>query len=411
MSFIAKIIAGMVAGDLLSIWYAHRRLRATRTPRGWRMALIAFFLVQITGLTLLLTSRVRNTETDRVLTKPLLSAVYIWHFLGVPVFLLLAFGERLAAGARRLTGIIISDDRAITPARESADGEGAMRRRDFVTLAVTSAPAILSLAGTAIALPQLERFRIRRMEVHLATLPVALEGLTIAHVTDFHVGRFTSGRLLGEIADATNQLDADLVLLTGDLINYDLRDLPAGLDIVRALRARHGVFMCEGNHDLIENPVRFRSAARKSGVPFLLNESLAIKVRDVPIQILGLQWGHDKHYSIRAAQHGDAAIEASMRELMRQRDSSAFPILLAHHPHAFDYADDVPLTLAGHTHGGQLMLTENMGFGPAMFRYWSGVYRKQDRALVVSNGVGNWFPLRTRAPAEIIHLTLRKAPS
>ncbi|HEX5177458.1 MAG TPA: metallophosphoesterase [Chthoniobacteraceae bacterium] len=409
MSFVAKIIAGMVAGDLISIWYAHRRLRTTRTPRGWRVALIAFFFVQITGLTLLLMSRVRNTDTDRVLTKPLLSAVYIWHFLGVPIFLLLAFGERVADGARRLTGMIISDDRMIAPGKESADG--AMRRRDFVALAVTSAPALLSLAGTAIALPQLERFRIRRIELHLPALPPALEGLTIAHVTDFHVGRFTSGRLLGEIADATNRLEADLVLLTGDLINYDLRDLPAGLDIVRALRARHGVFMCEGNHDLIENPVRFRSAARKSGVPFLLNETLTLNIREVPVQILGLQWGHDKHYSIRAAQHGDAAIEASMRDLLPQRDPGAFPILLAHHPHAFDYAHDVPLTLAGHTHGGQLMLTENMGFGPAMFRYWSGVYRKQDRALVVSNGVGNWFPLRTRAPAEIIHLTLRKAPS
>jgi predicted MPP superfamily phosphohydrolase len=55
------------------------------------------------------------------------------------------------------------------------------------------------------------------------------------------------------------------------------------------------------------------------------------------------------------------------------------------------------------------MVTDAMGFGPAMFRYWSGLYRKNDRRLVVSNGVGNWFPLRTRAPAEIVHLTLRRA--
>jgi uncharacterized protein len=55
------------------------------------------------------------------------------------------------------------------------------------------------------------------------------------------------------------------------------------------------------------------------------------------------------------------------------------------------------------------MLTDRAGFGPAMFRYWSGLYRKNERALVVSNGVGNWFPLRVRAPAEIIHLTLRRA--
>jgi hypothetical protein len=86
---------------------------------------------------------------------------------------------------------------------------------------------------------------------------------------------------------------------------------------------------------------------------------------------------------------------------------------LAHHPHAFDAAAaaKIPLTLSGHTHGGQLMLSEQFGFGPAMFRYWSGLYRSGASQLVVSNGVGNWFPLRVNAPAEIIHITLRQAES
>ena len=104
---------------------------------------------------------------------------------------------------------------------------------------------------------------------------------------------------------------------------------------------------------------------------------------------------------------GDAAIAGSMKELLTQRIADAFPILLAHHPHAFDYAENIPLTLSGHTHGGQMMLTKEIGFGPAMFRYWSGRYEKAGRTLIVSNGVGNWFPLRVQAPAEIVHLTLR----
>ena len=100
-----------------------------------------------------------------------------------------------------------------------------------------------------------------------------------------------------------------------------------------------------------------------------------------------------------------------MDAVLAQQRGDAFPILLAHHPHAFDpaAAAGIPLTLAGHTHGGQLMLTNSIGFGPQMYRYWSGPYRKDDGAsLVVSNGVGNWFPLRINAPAEIIHLTLRR---
>ena len=79
--------------------------------------------------------------------------------------------------------------------------------------------------------------------------------------------------------------------------------------------------------------------------------------------------------------------------------------------HAFDHAAEhgFPLTLSGHTHGGQVMLTADTGAGPAMFRYWSGLYQKAGRALVVSNGTGNWFPLRLNAPAEIIKITLRQA--
>jgi hypothetical protein len=118
---------------------------------------------------------------------------------------------------------------------------------------------------------------------------------------------------------------------------------------------------------------------------------------------LGIRWGGRSGF--------DAATGAHVRNTLRLRRSDAFPILLAHHPHAFDPAAEagIPLTLAGHTHGGQLMLTEHIGPGPLMYKYWSGMYRKEQSQLVVSNGVGNWFPLRINAPAEIVHITLRPA--
>jgi hypothetical protein len=108
-------------------------------------------------------------------------------------------------------------------------------------------------------------------------------------------------------------------------------------------------------------------------------------------------------------QRRDRITAGWVRELMQQRQPDAFPILLAHHPHAFDAAveADLPLTLSGHTHGGQLMLDSKHGFGPAMFRYWSGLYARERSQMIVSNGVGNWFPIRINAPAEIVHLTLR----
>jgi predicted MPP superfamily phosphohydrolase len=200
-----------------------------------------------------------------------------------------------------------------------------------------------------------------------------------------------------------NDLRTDLVLLTGDLINDALADLNEGISLVRAIEGRFGVYLIEGNHDLIEDGAEFERRVKASGIQFLLDESIVVPVRGIPVELLGISWS-------RARQNRDEAMAQSVRQLLAHRQPDALPILLAHHPHAFDAAaaGSVPLTLSGHTHGGQLMLNEQRGFGPALFRYWSGLYTKGENKLIVSNGVGNWFPLRIRAPAEIVHLTLRR---
>ena len=223
-------------------------------------------------------------------------------------------------------------------------------------------------------------------------------------ISDMHVGRFTSGRVLREIVRVVNELRADLILLTGDLINDTLADLAHALDLVQSMEARFGLYLIEGNHDLIDNAAEFERRMKRSSIPFLLDESTIIDIRGAPLQLLGLSW-------TRARENRDAAIALSVRQLLKQRQPDSFPILLAHHPHAFDAAAEasIPLTLSGHTHGGQLMLNEQHGFGPALFRYWSGLYTVRRSKLIVSNGVGNWFPLRVRAPAELVHLTLMRA--
>jgi predicted MPP superfamily phosphohydrolase len=126
-------------------------------------------------------------------------------------------------------------------------------------------------------------------------------------------------------------------------------------------------------------------------------------VRGYPVQFFGLRWVGGN------AQERDQVTALQVRKLMKQRQPDAFPVLLAHHPHAFDAAidADLPLTLAGHTHGGYLMLDSQHGLGPALFRYWSGLYTRGGSQMIVSNGVGNWFPIRINAPAEIVHITLR----
>jgi len=394
MRFFFVLLGTMVALNLLW-WAASARIAK---PTFARITVAIFALAQLGGLSWLLTQRFAHAESMALFSKFAMATVFIWHMILLPVLLLLTVAllpilatVALIRSARRLRNF------NLTP----ADARGALSRRQFLGVALAAAPPLFNLSLATVAMRQLDQFRVRRFVLPIAGLPSDLHGLTITQISDMHVGRFTSGRVLREVVRVVNELRADLVLLTGDLINDALIDLDHGLDLVRSMQARHGVYLIEGNHDLIENGLEFERRVKDSGIPFLLDESIVITIRGAPLQLLGLSW-------TRARENRDVAIAAAVRELLNQRQPESFPILLAHHPHAFDTAAaaSVPLTLSGHTHGGQLMLNEQCGFGPALFRYWSGLYRKGASKLIVSNGVGNWFPLRVRAPAELLHLTL-----
>jgi predicted MPP superfamily phosphohydrolase len=383
----ALIALLLITADLAWWWKSDSLLRHARNPGRWRVFLACFMGLVVGGLASLLALRASGHFSENAFPSVLFALVYVWHLVVLPPLILLWILSALLGKTRKLLRPSPPLPRP-TPAPEPL---GALPRRTFLGAALTASPALIALGATARGLSSLDHFRIRRLEVPLASLPPSIDGLSIAHVSDSHVGRFTHGRVLEQIVHSTNALDADLVLFTGDLVNYSLDDLPAGLELLKGFRARHGVVAVEGNHDLLADPRRFRKETA-AAIPLLVNESLHLNLGASTIELLGLAWG------------------GSVESLLQKRQNpGALPLLLAHHPHAFDQAEGVPLTLSGHTHGGQLMLNERLGVGPAMFRYWSGLYRKNQRALVVSNGVGNWFPLRTHAPAEITHLILRRA--
>ena len=279
--------------------------------------------------------------------------------------------------------------------------------------AFVAGPPVLAAVGTAVGLVQSRGFVTREQELPVPGLPPALDGIRIVHVSDTHVGAFTRGRVLEKIVAAVNGFDADLVCFTGDLINAEHEDIPAGCEMLLACRARHGVFAVEGNHDLFQGVEAFRRKVRARGVDLLVDEGRVLTIRGEPVDLLGLRWAADRRPGESADRGLGGAFSATVRGFSRRAD--AFSICLAHHPHAFDVAAaaGVPLTLTGHTHGGQLMLPGGIGPGPVMYRYWSGVYESVAPApggvTVVSNGAGNWFPLRTFAPAEVVCLVLRPA--
>lgn len=331
-------------------------------------------------------------ELGRVFYPPLAAVGFLWHVLVLPeVVMAMALVELFVRWRRRM-GI---PQKPLNPGR-----------RQLLTAALGLAPPLAAVSLTGIAETQLGKFRVRELAVDLADWPAALSGFTIAFVADVHNGPFCTPKMLEEIVRRTNTIHrngpADLVLFGGDLINTSQRDLPEALEMLTALRGRLGTVACLGNHDVMENGGRFIDAVEHAGIPLLLDDALTISDRaaGANFQVLGVNWAI-----------GDAAIYQSVQNAAARRDPNLYPICLAHHPHAWDEAvrQGLPLVLSGHTHGGQIMLTENIGAGPLRFRYWNGVHRRNGSQLIINNGVGNWFPLRVNAPAEILKLTLNRA--
>ena len=405
--FIAVVLSILVVLDLFwafgVCWIQGRAV----PQRKWRLITLAFVAAQVLGLGVMITMRFGPPQPPSVWLKGLTSAVFIWHLLLLPVMVTLLWFGLGGWGVIRIAGLLRRGGRR----RESQPEPVAedCSRREFLSATLALVPPLVTVASTGVAIIQLRDFRVRHLTLELPQLPAALDGVTITHLSDLHVGPFTSGGVLDDVVKATNDLGSDLIVFTGDLINTSLSDLPEAIRLMQRLKAAHGVYLIEGNHDLIDDGGEFARRVRDAGLQLLINQAATLQVSGAALQLLGLKWGSPDRSGSRKEEQGDSAIAASLQELQRLRDPGAFPLLLAHHPHAFDAASaaDIPLTLSGHTHGGQLMANEEVGFGPVMFRYWSGLYTRGQNHLVVSNGVGNWFPLRVQAPAEIIHLRLK----
>lgn len=437
MKFVITVLASVSLANLFVWWASARLLRKGNARWPYRLALHLFMAFQLVAELVLILGRANDQNVDRIMVLPIMIETFIWHFMLLPVaivHLVLLGGEGIYRLCRYIqkrrafavkpsapTPVHASDPSAATtvppvetpPTNDDQAPLLSVSRRQFLASAIAFAPPVTSIICSTIASQQIQNFRVRHITVPLPQLPKELDGMTIAHLSDTHVGRFSNGKVLHKIADVTNSLKADLVAVTGDIINDSLRWMPEAIEMFQ--RIDGPVYLCEGNHDLIDDAFEFRTQMKAvPDVHLLINETRTIMLRGVPLQVLGLRWDSpDRHNKERYRR--EFTLNRVTGQLLKMANPDLFQIMLAHDPHAWDHAPQVPLTLAGHTHGGQIMLNEDLGFGPMIFRYWTGLYTRQaternpQSSLVVSNGVGNWFPLRISAPAEIVHLTLKRA--
>jgi uncharacterized protein len=242
--------------------------------------------------------------------------------------------------------------------------------------------------------------RVREVEVPIAGLPPALAGFTIALVTDLHIGPTIRRPYVEEVVEAVNRLGADMLAITGDLVDGSVSALAAHTAPLARLDARHGTFFVTGNHEYYSGALPWLTELRRLGMHTLVNEHAVLQHDGEHVVVAGVtdpgaHHFHPPHRSDPVAALAGAPASAGVR------------LLLAHQPRTALAAREAgyDLQLSGHTHGGQFL--------PWIFlvRFWqpftAGLHRLGGLWVYVSRGTGYWGPpKRLGAPSEITRLRL-----
>ena len=242
--------------------------------------------------------------------------------------------------------------------------------------------------------------------VALARLPRALDGFTIALLTDIHIGPSLDGRFLRHLVELTNAARPDLVAIGGDLVDGSVARIGSQVAELRRLRARHGVCFVTGNHEYYSGSDEWIAFLQQLGLRVLMNERVVIGDASPG----GAQFDLAGIPDHRAGHFGGLAADA--RAATAGRDEERELVMLAHQPVQIAETSRVGagLQLSGHTHGGQLY-----PFGAvALFAqpYLAGLHHHpaSNTQVYVSRGTGFWGPpMRVFAPAEIALIRLQRA--
>ena len=241
--------------------------------------------------------------------------------------------------------------------------------------------------------------------VPIAGLPAALVGFRIVQISDIHIGPTIRADYLQRIVAAVNTLDADVVAITGDLVDGSVAELAAHVAPLTQLRSRHGSFFVTGNHEYYSGAAAWVAELRRLGVTVLMNQHLVLQHGAARAVLAGVTDYGAGHFD--PAQRSDP-----QRALLDAPADAGVRILLAHQPRsaAAAAAAGFDLQLSGHTHGGQF-LPWNF-FVKLQQPFVAGLDRLHDLWVYTSRGTGYWGPpKRFGAPSEITLLRLAAAPS
>jgi predicted MPP superfamily phosphohydrolase len=237
------------------------------------------------------------------------------------------------------------------------------------------------------------------VEVRLAGLAKELEGFTIAQISDIHVGATIKRNFVDAIVDRVNGLEADMIAITGDVVDGSVPDLAHHTEPLARLASRHGTYFVTGNHEYYSGADEWIVELRRLGARVLMNEHVVLDHDGAALAIAGVT-----DYS---AHHFDPSHQSDPHAAARGAPAHALKVLLAHQPRSAHLAEAAGyhLQLSGHTHGGQFW---PWNFLVRLQQPFTGGLNRLGRLWVyTSRGTGYWGPpMRFGVPSEITLIRL-----
>lgn len=258
-----------------------------------------------------------------------------------------------------------------------------------------------------------KRLELKHITFTSPDLPPYFDGYRLVQITDFHLGSFPPGNdFVQKVVDATNNEEPDMILFMGDLVNNQASEVEPYLDTLGQLHASDGIYSIWGNHDYCEYGNNHSIGALKRnrrmlygyqeslGWHQLMNEHHVVSHGMASIAVIGVENPGQPPFTNRS----------NLKKAMKGLNPDMFKILLSHDPHHWRrevVGKKIQLTLAGHTHAGQLKIGK---WTPARmaFKEWGGAYRIGEQMLYVSSGIGGSFPFRLGAWPELTVITLKR---
>ena len=284
-------------------------------------------------------------------------------------------------------------------------------RRHFLArtaVAVSATPFAACAYGLLYERTEIETTHQRIM---LRRLPKAFNGFRIAQLSDIHVGPFMPADDIRKYVAMVNHLKPDLVALTGDFVTWEASPQRAVVEALSGLKAPFGIFGCMGNHERwagVEDSITRLFA--EHGAKMLRHESTTIESAGERLNLIGV----DYQTRVRFGPPGDGIVSQYLEGVEPLMLPGAVNILLSHNPNTFDRAAElgIDLSLAGHTHGGQVTLeyiSPDLSPARLITAYVRGWFQKGESQLYVNRGIGTIFsPVRFGSPPEITLYELKQ---